>query len=238
MAKDPESVNAASQIEETPNPQISEEPQGQPLSQAGEEPVTLEDVKRMIQSEKDVRFGKYGTRLDNLEDALSTYENLQKSGMTKEQAAQQMQGDRRLQDLESEIKSLKGEDASVTSVGTGVEPWGVRQAKLLESAGLSKTDSRAVKLAQSRESWTKQEWLDALEEKTFEWRNADLNKPQPSSSTVASTVPSVTPGVGEFDDYSDDQLGEKLIELFKNPSKNQAEMDILDAELKRRDAKK
>ena len=55
---------------------------------------------------------------------------------------------------------------------------------------------------------------------------------------IAQTVQAVIPVAGEFDKFSDNQLGEKLIKLAKEPSKNRAEMNILDAELARRDTLK
>ena len=158
MANDTENVSAESQTEEIPSPQISEEVQKQPLGQAGEKSATLAEIKEMIQAEvqsmKDVRLGKYGTRLDILEDAIDKYEAL-KGGEVDKTALSKMVLEQDLADVKQELAAIRSGDADAVSVGTGAEPWGVTQAKLLQSAGLSENDPRAVELAKSREKWKK-----------------------------------------------------------------------------------
>ena len=241
MAKDTDVVNLEPKIEgETPEPTISGTPAGQPLDQAGDSAVTLEAVEKLIQKEvqsiKDTRLGKHGTRLDNLEDALSKYDSLQAGGMSKEQAASEMSGSRRLQDLEAEIEALKtGKDMTVPSAGAGAQSWADKQASILSGAGIETNDPRLTELLKSTKWESYDDYLSALSDKTFDWKQADAKKPQPSSSTVAQTVPSVVAVASDFDEFTDDQIGDKLIALSRSPSINQAEMDILDAELTRRD---
>lgn len=244
MANVTENVNPEPQIEEaTPEPQISGTQAGQSLGQAGESAVTLEAVEKLIQKEvqsiKDTRLGKHGTRLDNLEDALSKYDSLQAGGMSKEQAANEMSGSRRLQDLEAEIEALKtGKDTTVVSAGAGAPSWADKQASILSGAGIETNDPRLTELLKSTKWESYDEYLSALSDKTFDWKQADAKKPQPSSSTVAQTVPGITIQEGAYDDFSSNAIGDKVLDLARNYTKNKDEITALNAELARRDALK
>ena len=68
-------------------------------------------------------------------------------------------------------------------------------------------------------------------------KQSDENKPKPSASTVMQVVPSVIPVDGKFDDFSNEQLEAKILELSKHPSENTKEVNQLAAELKERDSK-
>jgi len=216
-----ENVADVTQIEETPDPQISETPVEQSLGQVKDEFVTLSEVKKLLQSEKDVRFGKYGTRLDNLEDAIDKYEAL-RGGEVDKKVLSKMVGEQDLADIKQELADMRSGDSGDIPAGAGVQPWGVRQDELLESAGLKKTDPRAVELAKSKPNWTVDEWLSELNDKSLEWRNADLNKPQPSSASVAQTTASIPSGSGE---YTAASYGEAMLAA----SGNKAELNRIKA---------
>ena len=249
MANDTELVPASPKIEgEIPEPQISGEPQGQPLGQAGGSAVdfsALESnpdfkafIEKQVQSVKDVRFGKMGTEIKDLRKAVSQYDSLVAGGMSKEQALAIMEGDQELTSLKERLAKLEGGDTSDVSAGAGAQTWEERQQTILSKHKLEKDDPRLAELLKAKSWGTYDKYLEELDKVANDWSFSDKQKPQPSSSTVAQTVPSVVPVAGEFDDYSSDQLGEKLIALSKNPTVNRAEMDVLDAELARRDTLK
>jgi len=210
MAEANESVNPALTIESLPDSQIASKPAGQPYEQAGESSVTLKAVEELIQKQfqslKDTRLGKMESQLNDLEGAVAKYEALQSQGLSKDQALNQMQGDRELQDIKAKLDSVLGGNKAVPSTGVGEKSWGERQQAILDNAGIDKNDSRIVELL--RTSKSKQGFLADLEAKTFEWKQSDVNKPQPSASTVASTIPSVPSGDGSYtvDKYKTDML--------------------------------
>jgi len=210
MAEANESVNPALTIESLPDSQIASKPAGQPYEQAGESSVTLKAVEELIQKQfqslKDTRLGKMESQLNDLEGAVAKYEALQSQGLSKDQALNQMQGDRELQDIKAKLDSVLGGNKAVPSPGGGEKSWGERQQAILDNAGIDKNDSRIVELL--RTSKSKQGFLADLEAKTFEWKQSDVNKPQPSASTVASTIPSVPSGDGSYtvDKYKTDML--------------------------------
>jgi len=232
MANGTDNVNPAPQIVDVPDPQISGQQAGQDFDQVGEKPADLSALlshpdfeallEKKVQSVKDVRFGKMGTEIKDLRTALSKYDSLVASGLSKEQAKAQLEGEGELQSLRDRLAVLEGKDIGVTSAGAGAEPWGVRQDELLESAGLKKTDPRAVELAKSKPNWTVDEWLSELNDKSLEWRNADLNKPQPSSASVAQTTASIPSGSGE---YTAASYGEAMLAA----SGNKAELNRIKA---------
>ena len=139
MANVTENVNPEPQIEVEPTPQISGTQAGQSLGQAGESAVTLEAVEKLIQKEvqsiKDTRLGKHGTRLDNLEEAVSHAYDLQASGVSKDKALQQMTGVQREKDFESRLASLEGGDTETVLAGAGAQSWAEKQASILSEIG-------------------------------------------------------------------------------------------------------
>ena len=151
MPKDTDVVNPEPKIEgELPEPQISGTPAGQPLDQAGGSSVTLEAIeeliKREVQSVKDVRFGKHETRLDKLESPESTierYEALQSQGLSKDQALNQMQGDKELGDIKSQLASLLEGKVPDASPGGGEQDWKERRASILSKAEIDGNDPRS-----------------------------------------------------------------------------------------------
>ena len=243
MANDTDVVNLEPKIEgEIPEPKISGKPEGQPLDQASGSAVTLEAieklVKREVQSMKDSRLGKFDTRLDSLEGAIEKYEALLSQGLSKDQAKIKMQGDKELEDMKAQLASLLEGKAPEKSEGSGTRNWKEQQASILSEAGIEANDPRVIDMLKKENFPSHKDYLVALQERANEWSFEDAKKPQPSSSTVAQVTPPVIAKAGDFDQFSDDQLGDKLVELSKEPSKNQKEMDMLVAELSRRDAKK
>ena len=237
MAKDTEAVKSPSTIEDLPE-SIAEVPAGQPLDQAADPKVTLESLRGLIreemQSVKDTRIGKLGTKVDDLESTLAQYRGLVKDGMPEAQAEQKMLESRRLAELETALQALQpGKSQTVPSTGVGVTDWGGKQASILDNAGIKKDDPRITELLRTAES--KQDFVTKLEEQSFAWKQADAKKPQPSPSTVASTIPSVVPTEGEFKDMSTESIGDKVIELAKNYTKNESVILAMNAEVARRD---
>ena len=230
MANANESVNPTPQIDDLPDHPVSGKPAGQPYEQAGSSAVTLEAVlaspelqeyiKNTVKSQQDVRLGKYGTRLDSVEGAIAKYDSLVDSGMSKQQALAKMQGDQELQDIKAKLDSVLGGNVAVPSAGAGEKSWGEKQQAILDNAGIDKNDPRIVELL--RASKSKQGFLAELEEKSFAWKQADVNKPKPSASTVSQTIPSVPSGDGTYtaDKYKTDMLANRG---------NKAKLDIIKA---------
>jgi hypothetical protein len=246
MAKDQEKVNLEPKIdEEIPSPQISGDQAGQSSSQASDKAVDFsallaspefeEFVEKKVQSKQDARLGKYGTRLDSLEDAISQYDELVESGMSKSEAVKSMRDTQELADIRKQLTALQGSDTSVASAGADKHSWAKEQATILEDAGLPEDDPRTVELMRSKTFESYDDYLTELRDNTFDWKQSDAKKPIPDSSAIAQTVQRVITQPGELDEYSDDQLADKLIDLARNPTLNQEEMDILDSELERRD---
>jgi hypothetical protein len=195
MAKATEVVNPEPKIEgELPEPQISGSPAGQSLEQAGDSSVTLEAIEKLVekqfQSMKDTRLGKFDTRLDDLEGAVGRYEALQAQGLSKDQALNQMQGDKELGDIKTQLASLLEGKVPDVSAGVGTQSWKERRASILSDAKIEGSDPRFVEFM--KQKFTSH---DDMNEKLFEiaegWSFADEIKPQPSASTVAQIVPSI-----------------------------------------------
>ena len=241
-----DAVNPTPTIEDLPDSQVAGDKAGQSYEQAGASSVSLEDilaspeleayVDKVVKQKQDVRLGKYGTRLDVAEEAIAKYDVLVDGGMSKSDAKAKIKYDKELDDKMTKLDAMLGGNISEPSAGAGEIDWGGKQATILDNAGISKDDPRIVELL--RTSKSKQDFVVALEEQTFVWKQADAKKPQPSSSTVAQIIPSVVAEKGALDAYNDEQLGDKLVELAKEPSKNREQMDLLDKELRTRDAKK
>jgi hypothetical protein len=240
MANDPENVNLTPQIEEEPTPQISGEPAGQTLDPASDSAITLQDVlaspelqdyiKKEVQSKTDSRLGTYGTRLDSVEGAIARYDALVDGGMSKPEALAKMQGDQRLHDLESEVASLRGGNVVVPSSGDGEKPWGERQQAILKDAGVQPDDVRLTEFLKTNTFKTHDEYIDALNAKAFEWKQSDAKKPKPSATTVASTVPAVPAGEGDYttDKYVEDILAARGNKGKLNAIRAKARADGLD----------
>ena len=217
MANPKDNVEPTPQIEDNPSPTISGEQGGQSFEEAGDKSVDFSAIlsnpdfeaflDKKIQSKQDSRLGKYGTRLDDLEGAVSKYEALKGSGLSSEQAMDKMRGDQDLADIKAQLEALGGAP-SESSAGTGEKPWTERQASILAESGIQKDDRRLSDLLRSNTFANHAEYLKVLEAKSFEWRQADAKKPQPSSSTVAPTAPSVPVGSGEYtlEKYKTDML--------------------------------
>ena len=246
MANANDTVNPTPTIEDLPDAQVAGDQAGQSYEQAAGSAVTLENilaspeleayVDKVVKQKQDVRLGKYGTRLDEAESAIAKYEALIAGGMTSEGAKAKIKVDKELDDKIAKLDSLISGNAVAPSPGGGEKSWAEKQATILDNSGIAKDDPRIVELL--RTASDKQDFIEKLEEQTFAWKQADANKPQPSSSTVAQIVPSVVTEKGELDAFTSDQLGDKLVDLLKEPSKNAEQITLLSKELEVRDAKK
>jgi len=211
MGTIPENVNPAPQIEETPKPQISEAPAGQTLEQPTDPSVTLSDimgspdlqkfVKDAVKQQQDVRFGKYGTRLDKLESpegAVAEYLALTGGGTPDPQALATMSKDIEFQNMKSIVEKLQGGNAPVPSPGGGEQKWENQEATILNRDGIEKNDPRLVELLRSSTYKSHDEYVKDLNEKAFTWRQADAKKPVADGSTIAQTIKSVPSGDGTY----------------------------------------
>ena len=239
MAKDTDVVNPAPTIEDLPDTQIAGTPAGQPLDQAASSAVTLEEVEKLIQKQfqsmKDTRLGKMETQIGDMEGAIAKYEAL-KGGTVDPKALGKLQSDQENQDLKARLEILESGNVVAPSAGAGEPSWAEKQATILDKAGIDKNDPRIAELLRTSES--KQDFVVSLEEQTFAWKQEDAKKPQPSLGTVAQIIPSVVAEKGALDAYNDEQLGDKLVDLLREPSKHKEEIELLDKELQARDAKK
>ena len=202
MANDTDVVNQEPQIENLPDPQISGKPAGQPLDQAGGSSVTLKAVEELLdrkfQSMKDTRLGKMESKLDDLEGAVGRYEALQSQGMSKDQALSQMQGDKELGDMKSQLASLLEGKVPEASPGGGEKDWKKRRASILSDAGIKSDDPRVVDMLRKENFDSHDGYVEALQKRANEWSFADAKKPQPSAGSVAQTIPSVPAGSGDY----------------------------------------
>ena len=241
MAKDTDVVNPEPTIEEQPTPQIEGAPAGQPLDPASSSEVTLESFRDMVreemQSVKDTRIGKSETRLDNLESAIAQYE-AEKGGTVDVPALSKLQGVQREKELLERLEALEGGNAVAPSAGAGEQLLTEKQASILSGVGLTASDPRFTQFLRDNPKFkTSEEYFEALDKQAIAWQTDDAKKPQPSSSTIAQTVPSVVPASGELDKFSNEQLEAKINELSKQPSKNLKVITQLATELKERDGK-
>ena len=163
---------------------------------------------------KDTRLGKMESKLTDLEGAIAKYDNLIDSGMSKPQALAQMQGDKQIEDLVSEVASLKSGNVDVPSPGGGEQTWENQEATILERDGISKEDDRLFELLKSNTYASHDEYVKDLNEKAFTWRQEDAKKPVPSDSTIAQIIPSVPTGDGK---YSEETYKEAVVAARGKP---------------------
>ena len=247
MANEKENVNPTSQIEDLPEPQISEPQAGQTFAQAGGSSVTLESilsspeledyVDKVVKQKQDVRLGKYGTRLDTVEGAIKKYDALVDGGMSKSEALSKMQGDQELSDIKDQLAQVLSGKVSEASAGAGSLGWKERRASILSEAGIEGNDPRFVEFMKQKFS-SYDDMNEQLYKQAEDWSFADETKPKPSAGTVAQVVPSVIPVDGEYDDFNDESLEARIGELARQPIKNKDEITKLAAELKARASKK
>ena len=127
--------------------------------------------------------------------------------MSKDQALNQMQGDKELGDIKSQLASLLEGKAPEASPGGGTQGWKERRASILSDAGIDGSDPRFVNFMRQKFSS-----YDDMNEKLFKeaegWSFADETKPKPSASTVAQVVPSVPTGDGDYtvETYVEDMI--------------------------------
>lgn len=216
MANANENVNPEPMTEDLPEPQITGKPAGQSYEPASGSSVTLEAVEQMLdrklQSIKDTRLGKMEAKLSDLEGAFAAVQQLKAAGMSDAQAQSKVLGEKRIQDLESEIQSLKtGKEVPVASPGGGAQNWKNRQASILSEAGIKSDDPRVIEMLRKENFQSHDAYLDALTKRANDWSFADAKKPQPSPSTIAQTVPAVVAGDGSYtkEKYAEDMLANR-----------------------------
>lgn len=214
MANANEIVNPEPKIEEQPTPQISGKPAGQAYEPASGSGVTLEAVEqlldRKLQSIKDTRLGKMEAKLTDLEGAFAAVQQLKAAGMSDADAQSKVLGEKRIQDLESQIQSLKsGKEVPATSPGGGKQLLTETQAKILSSVGLTAKDPRFTQFLRDNPTFSSnEEYFAALDRQALVWQAEDVRKPQPGPMSVAQTVSSVPAGDGSYtkEKYKADML--------------------------------
>lgn len=215
MANDNENVKPEAQISDVPTPEISAPPAGQAYDPASSSGVTLEAVEQMLdrkfQSMKDTRLGKMEAKLSDMESAFAAVQQLKKAGMTDAEAQSKVLGEKRIQDLESEIQAMKsgGKEVVAESPGGGKQFLTEKQASILSNVGLSAKDPRFVQFLRDNPKFkSNEEYFDALDKQALVWQSEDAAKPVPSGSTVAQTIPSVPAGDGTYtpNKYKEDML--------------------------------
>ncbi len=221
MANEKENVNPEPKIEgELPEPQISGTPAGQALAQAGDSSVTLEAVEQLLdkkfQSMKDTRLGKMEAKLTDMESAFAEVQKLTSGGMPNDEAQAKVLGEKRLQDVESELQAWKtGKEVSGVSAGVDAQGWKERRASILSDAKIEGSDPRFIEFM--KQSFTSHDDMnEKLFEITEEWSFADETKPVPSASTVAQIIPSIPAGDGS---YTTEKYVEAIIAARGNKGK-------------------
>jgi len=241
-----EAGSASLEDQGLPNPEFS---QTAPVPSPGDSDAQLEAlieklsprleeiVKSVAQSDKDKGIASAkrdaSSALEGIESmraTVSAFKKYVERFGSEDAALQEMDRDNKIN------KILSGEiTQDPVSVGADTRPWGVRQKEILESAGVEPTDRRAVELAQSKKWADPEEYLDALKRATFDWSLSDVTKPKPSSSTVAQVIPSVIAAEGDYKGFSKDALGDRVMLLMKDYTKNADEIKSINKELARRD---
>ena len=217
MAKDTDVVNPETKIEaEVPTPQISETPAGQPLDPASDSGVTLEAVEQLLdkkfQSMKDTRLGKMEAKLTDMEGAFAAVQQLKASdpSMTDAEAQSKVLGEKRIQDLEAEIRTMReGKEVIAPLPGGDKQLLTEKQASILDGVGLKASDPRFTQFLRDNPKFkTNEEYFEALDKQAITWQSDDAKKPQPSGTTVAQVVPAVPAGDGSYtaEKYKTDML--------------------------------
>lgn len=198
-------------------------------------PQVIEIARKASQSGKDSGIAKAqknaNKALEGVESMRGVVEKFQAYVATygsEERAYVEMERDARLSKLES---SNSGQEP----VGAGSKSWEIEQKEILESVGLSLSDQRVLDLARSKKWSNEREYLDALKANTFDWFQGEANKPEPSAGTTGTTVNGTTGSQGDFPDLSSEQLGDRMVSLMAERTKNAPEIEKIEAELRRRD---
>ena len=239
-----ETGKLAPETEATPKPEFSQDPTASSPGQSDEQldalieklSPRLEKVfTEMAQSSKDKGIASAKKDASSAlaiatsqREIVETFQNYVKVYGSEAAALREMERDEKINSL--------GQPASIqepVSAGPDARPWGVRQKEILESAGLELTDPRAVELAKSQK-WTDPEvYLKELATATFGWAQDIQSKPKPDASTAGNLIPG-TSSTSSFT-KDDDALGQELLDLSVDYSKNSVRIGEINAELKRRD---
>lgn len=247
MANDKENANDASQSEEQTHSRFSEQ---QDAQSSGQAPDSFEEFRekygsalddyldRKFQSFKDTRLGTHETDIEHLKEeqssirqTLSEFQELKEEGWTDAQAVRLME--------QSKPKTSQSTPESTPEPSEGSEDsrsWREREQAILEDVGIDTNDERFIEFIRETNDMSNEEYIQELETQSRRWRNADLTKPKPSSSTAANTARSESQATRKFDEMSDEEIGAEVEELMPNYSQHAERIKELTAELERRDA--
>lgn len=238
-----ETGNLTSETNETPNPSFSQDNSN---SSPGDSDAQLDALieklsprlekvfEKMSQSQKDKGIASAKKDASTaLEIATSQREVVERFKSYLEVYGNEAAALREM-DRDDRINALStGTKQEPVSVGSDARPWGVRQKEILESAGLQLNDQRAKDLAKSKTWANPNEYISALEAASLGWAVEDTDKPKPNNSTVANTTPGKVP-ITTFNDVTDDAIGQEILDLSKDYSKNKTRIAELKAELESR----
>lgn len=250
MANDQEQVASKSVSEETPKPTFTDKEQTSTSSQAdetverllGELTPRLRDelssemekiAEKQWQQGKDRRIHGLEDDVSNLKTTIAEYEALKQSGKSDDEAVREMETQRELREMRSQLEKISGGGDSQSNPGKAEVDWMESQQSILENVGMSTADPEFAEFVREKNFENPDEYIKELRNKAFEWQMSSANKPTPSSSTVAQTTPSASAGQG-YAGMSDDELAEKLSELQSRPSQTTAERTKIREELDRR----
>jgi len=239
----------SSEILETPNQESSQEKSSSSpgnsdveldslIEKLASHPRLVEAVTAISQSDKDKGIASAKKAASEaLESTKSLRETVARLDEyinrygDKETAIREMERDDKIEQI---LSGTPATQVDRQSAGPDNRPWAVRQKEILDSVGLSLSDPRVIELAKSKNAWDHDEWIRELAEKSFGWVQTDLTKPQPDISTVANPTRSAGTS-GSSMSGSSEELGNRMVELQKNYSKNKEEIHAIEQELIRRE---
>lgn len=245
MPNDKDPGQEPSQNEEKPNSRFTEQTE---TASSGQAPATFAElveqypdfedyIEKKVQSKSDSRLGKYGNRLDSLEEGLSStrqtldrVQALKDEGFTEKQAVREIEREEKLKAIETQLQERPN------SVGTESKSLMEREQDVLNHFGVDQGDHRFVEFIKESKDLSDAEYLENLQSQGRAWRTADANKPKPNTSVATNTTPA-SPGTSEYGDMTDDDLGAKLGELALSDPRETEERDKIKAELERRETK-
>jgi len=243
--KEKEKAPEASQTEKKPNSRFSEQEETQSSAQALKSfeefserygPALDDYLDRKFQSFKDTRLGTHETEIEQIKQeqtdirqTLSQFQELKDEGWTDAQAIRLMEQNK------SEPQPAQESKPQASDGTESEQDWMDREQAVLDKVGIDQDDDRFIEFIRETNEMSDDEYVQELKSRSRQWRNADLTKPQPSSSTAANTARTESQPQRQFSDKSAEELGAEVDTLMKSPRKHKEQIDEIVAELERRD---
>ena len=239
-----ETGKLTSETKDTPNPSFSQDETNSSPGQSDEQldalieklsPRMEKVFTEMAQSSKDKGIASAKKDASSAlkiatsqREIVETFQNYVKVYGSEAAALREMERDEKINSLGQPVPIQEP-----TSAGPDARPWGVRQNEILESAGLELNDPRAVELAKSKQWADPETYLVALAGETFAWAQDSQSNPKPDASTAGNLIPG-TSSTSSFNKDSE-ALGQEVIDLSVDYSKNSKRIDEINKELATRD---